>query len=78
MHSSVRDAKAHRDLENSRRATNRIRFQANKLMKFFGLDPAFTPSPFGESRAVRQETSRPLRQIRRMEKFFTIWTLYYR
>jgi len=79
MHSSVIEAKAHRDRENGRRELNLKKQRAGKLMLLLGCDPAFTPSPYGKKRSIRQEESRPQRKLTRdMGIFFASWVLYYR
>jgi hypothetical protein len=72
MHSSVIQAKDHRNVENGRRYANAHKRKAQGLMRAFGLEPSFTPSPFGKKRAIRQAESRPERLQKYKTKCFFV------
>ena len=79
MHASVVKAKEHRDRENGRRRHNAKKFQSQTIMRLFGLEPAFTPSPTGTNHKIRRVESQPERNRIREEKlvtqFFLNWIM---
>lgn len=70
MHISVINANTHRSVERERMKANRVKRQANGLVRAFGLEPAFTPclNPEGTHRE-RRIASRPQRYERRIRRF---------
>lgn len=70
MHVSVINATTYRSKERERMQANRIKGQANTLVRAFGLEPSFTPclNPEGTHRE-RREASRPQRYERRIMRF---------